>query len=146
MLTQGFLEHGAVKGGVKSYQRGFADKIEPGQEGSRGLSAGALLGGTDAMQHNIVPATGLRLFKRHGKTVRQRQGVLVYPYGAYGEHVIAPPVQAGRFAINDHKAERPERRAQMAGGQSLPACQLSLMCRRERRAVPAEWFEELHTG
>ena len=49
MLPQSFLEHSAVKGGVKSYQGGFPDKVEPGQEGSLRLPAGALLSGAKAM-------------------------------------------------------------------------------------------------
>jgi hypothetical protein len=146
VLTQGFLEHGAVKGGVKSYQRGFADKVEPGQEGSLGLHASALLGGTDAMQQNIVPGTRSGLFESYGQTVGQREGVLVDPHGTYGEHVIASPVQASRFTVDDHEAERRERRAQRTGAQRLPARQLCLVCRRERGAVPAEWFEEPHAG
>jgi hypothetical protein len=121
VLTQGFLEHGAVKGGMESYQRGFADKVEPGQESNLGIHAGALLGGTDAMQQNIVPGTWDGLFESHGKTVRQREGVLIYSHGAYGEHVIASPVQASRLAIDDHEAERRERRTQRAGAQRLPA-------------------------
>ena len=122
MLTQGFLEHSAVKGGVEFYQRGFPDKIEPGQESILRLSASTLLGGTKAMQQNIVPGTWDGLFESRGKTVSQREGVLMYPHGAYGEHVIASPFQASCLAIDDHEAERRERRAQMAGTQRLPAC------------------------
>jgi hypothetical protein len=121
MLSHGFVEHSAVKGGVEAYQRGFADKVEPGQEGSPGLHASALLGGAKAMQQNIVPGTGDGLFESYGQTVGQCEGVLVDPHGAYGKYVIASPVQASRFAIDDYEVESRERRAQRAGAQRLPA-------------------------